>query len=152
MLKKIVNVAMVLSVCLSIGYAKPLKECKSERDRLNGCVEQRYYDDDRRKLQVETPYKNGKINGVKKVYYESGQLSRETLFENGKTNGVVKSYYKSGQLEEEVTYENDKVNGVRKEYYESGKLKKEILYEYDRTITRKEYDESGKLIKSQQNK
>lgn len=84
MLKKIVNVAMVLSVCLSIGYAKPLKECKSERDRLNGCVEQRYYDDDRRKLQVETPYKNGKINGVKKVYYESGQLSRETLFENGK--------------------------------------------------------------------
>ena len=90
MLKKIVNVAMVLSVCLSIGYAKPLKECKSERDRLNGCVEQRYYDDDRRKLQVETPYKNGKINGVKKVYYESGQLSRETLFENGKANGIMK--------------------------------------------------------------
>ena len=32
MLKKIVNAAMVLSVCLAVGYAKPLKECKSERD------------------------------------------------------------------------------------------------------------------------
>ena len=32
MLKNLVNAIMVLSVCLSVGYAKPLKECKSERD------------------------------------------------------------------------------------------------------------------------
>ncbi|MBD5164686.1 hypothetical protein [Helicobacter sp.] len=54
MLKNLVNVAMVLSVCLSIGYAKPLKECKSERDKINGCVEQRYYDDDKQKIQLES--------------------------------------------------------------------------------------------------
>ena len=54
MLKKIVNVAMVLSVCLSIGYAKPLAECKSDKDKLNGCVEQRYYDDDKQKIQLES--------------------------------------------------------------------------------------------------
>lgn len=32
MLKNLVNAIMVLSVCLPVGYAKPLKECKSERD------------------------------------------------------------------------------------------------------------------------
>ncbi|WP_181882160.1 hypothetical protein [Helicobacter equorum] len=53
MLEKIVNAAMVLSVCLSIGYAKPLKECKSEKDKINGCVEQRYYDDDKQKLKLK---------------------------------------------------------------------------------------------------
>ena len=126
MLKNLVNVAMVLSVCLSIGYAKPLAECKSNKDRLNGCIE--------------------------KSYYESGNLEYEIPYENNERNGVWKGYYESGKLKYEFPFENDKANGVAKEYYESGKLKQETLYKNHRVITDKEYDEQGKLIKSQRNK
>ena len=175
MLKKVVNSAMVLSVCLAVGHAKPLAECKSDKDKVNGCVEKIYYGD-RRQLRYETPYKNGERNGIEKAYYGNGQLEAETPYENDKINGIakgyyesgqlfsevphendkrsgiVKHYYESGQLKREIPFENDKRNGVEKEYYESGKLKKETLYEDGSVIVRKTYNEQGEIINSQQNK
>ena len=95
MLKNLVNVAMVLSVYLAVGYAKPLAECKSNKDRLNGCIE--------------------------KSYYESGNLKYEFPFENDKANGVAKEYYESGKLKQETLYKNHRVI-TDKEYDEQGKL------------------------------
>ncbi len=119
MLKKIVNAAMVLSVCLSIGYAKPLKECKSEKDKMRGCVEKGYYDNGQ--LQSENPYKNGQRNGIAKGYYESGQLFIEIPYENDKKKDVSKDYYESGQLKEERIYKNGKLF-IYKKYNEQGEL------------------------------
>lgn len=79
MLKKIVNAAMVLSVCLAVGYAN---QCKSKEEKLNGCIKRFYYESGQ--LQYEIPYENGEINGVEKKYYKSGRLQKETPYENDK--------------------------------------------------------------------
>ena len=142
MLKKIVNAAMVLSVCLSIGYAKPLKECKSERDKMRGCVEKKYYDNGQ--LQSEAPYNNGEINGIWKWYYESGQLKSETPYENDKKNGVRKEYYESGKLRAEIPYGYDKKKDVSKDYYESGQLKN-VYTKMVRSLSIKSITNKGSL-------
>ncbi len=117
MLKNLVNVAMVLSVCLSIGYAN---QCKSKEEKLNGCIE--------------------------RFYYLSGQLKYEIPYENGEINGVEKKYYKSGKLKEETPYEYDKKKDVSKDYYESGQLKEERLYKNGKLFIYKKYNEQGELI------
>ncbi len=69
------------------------------------------------------PFKNGKLNGVQKEYYESGEIKSERTYKDGKRNGVLKKYYKSGNLKEEVTLANGKaISGYL--YDEDGKKRK----------------------------
>jgi antitoxin component YwqK of YwqJK toxin-antitoxin module len=75
------------------------------------------------KVLKETPYLNGKKNGVEKLYYLDGDLKAEEPYVNGELNGVKKSYYESGMLASESPCINGKINGVFKEYYEQGYLK-----------------------------
>ncbi|MDY5822692.1 MAG: toxin-antitoxin system YwqK family antitoxin, partial [Helicobacter sp.] len=73
-----------------------LKECKTEADKISGCVEKKY--DLNGKLWRETPYKNGKVDGITKEYYENGNLATETPYKNGKIEGIEKWYYENGNL------------------------------------------------------
>ena len=82
----------------------------------------------------EIPFKNGKINGIAKRYYESGALEGEHPHINGKENGIAKVYYESGALEGEHPYINDKMNGVVKIYYENGKLAGTSTYKNNKLI------------------
>lgn len=97
MLKNLVNVAMVLSVCLSIGYAN---QCKSKEEKLNGCIERSYYLSGQ--LKYEIPYENGEINGVEKKYYKSGKLKEETPYEYDKKKMLVKIIMNLGSLKKNV--------------------------------------------------
>lgn len=64
----------------SILHAETLKECKNETDKISGCVEKGYYEDG----WIETPYKNGKKQGIEKIYYESGDLIAASTYKNEK--------------------------------------------------------------------
>ena len=79
MLKHLIYSALLLSICVFAGCSKSLPECESDEDKITGCVGKEYY-------------------------YNNGQLAGETPFKNGKENGVEKSYYESGQLEFEIPY------------------------------------------------
>lgn len=100
MLKKIVNSTMILSVCLLAGYAKPLVECKNDKDKIDGCIDRWYYESGG--LKYETPYKDGKSHGIDKSYWENGKLLYETIYENDKKNGIEKWYWSNGQLQHEI--------------------------------------------------
>ena len=102
MLKAIVHGA-ILSL-LFVGCSQKLPECKSDEDKITGCVERGYYDSGQ--LEWETPYKDGKENGVKKRYYENGRLKIQTPYKDDKIEGVWKKYYENGQLESEALYKN----------------------------------------------
>ncbi|MDR2904960.1 MAG: toxin-antitoxin system YwqK family antitoxin [Helicobacteraceae bacterium] len=89
-------------------------------------------------LRSETPYKNGKREGLAKSFYdtpffERGALRSETPYKNGKREGVAKSFYENGRLEEEIPYKNDVADGIGKTYYESGKLNEEITWKNGKT-------------------
>ncbi len=83
---------------------------------------------------------------VKKEFYPDGKLKSETYYKNGKLEGIAKIYDENGQLLDEENYKNGEAEGIRRGYYENGKLKLEINYKNGEVINKKDYDESGKLI------
>jgi len=95
---------------------------------------------------VETPYKDGKVEGIRREYYESGKLKDETPYLNGKLEGIEKRYYQNGKLLFEIPYKDDKQEGIEKRYYESGKLRSETPYKNDkREGYHQQYTEKGQL-------
>jgi antitoxin component YwqK of YwqJK toxin-antitoxin module len=68
----------------------------------------------------ETPYKNGKINGVFKSY-SYNIISEEINYKNDLKEGIAKTY-SEGIISTEMIYVNDLLEGVYKRYYEDGKL------------------------------
>ena len=93
----------VIITC-SIGYAENLKECLSEEDKIQGCVKKLWFSNGYG-LVLETPYKNGKLDGIEKRYYlNNGNLEQETPYKDGKLDGIAKYYSKNGNLIATMTY------------------------------------------------
>ena len=74
----------------SILHADTLKECKTEADKISGCVERQYYQNGN--IWVETPYKNGKVEGTAKGYDKMGNLHIEMSFLNDMPQGDTRFY------------------------------------------------------------
>lgn len=81
-------------------------------------------------LSSETPYRNGKINGVVKKYLDSTLWSK-CLYVNGKKNGIDTGYWDNGKVESETSYVNDTLNGIVKNYDPDGNLSDEVTYTND---------------------
>lgn len=100
-MKHYIKLALSAIITCSIGYAENLKECESEEDKMQGCVE---------KGEIfgggtwATPYKNGKKDGVRKEYYENGNLKQETSYKDDEKDGIEKYYSKNGNLIATMTY------------------------------------------------
>lgn len=82
-------------------------------------------------------FKNEKLEGNARGFYDSGKLMRTLTYENGKKEGIYGFFYESGKLKEEGTYKNDKKEGIVKEYDENGKLIKEATYKDGVEVNRK---------------
>ena len=129
----------------SILHADMLKECKNEADKISGCVEKEY--DSSVNLWRETPYKNGKKEGIEKRYYENGNLALEMPYKNGEAEGMLKGYYENGLLRRDAPLKNDKIDGILKEYYENGSLQAEVKVLNDKLHgDTRFYTEDGKLL------
>ena len=122
--------AFISSVAFTTLNAGELKECKSEEDKKVGCIEKEYYKNGN--IKIETPYKNGVIEGVGKIYSEGGNLGVEMPLKNGKAEGIGKEYYESGNLNIESPYKNGKMEGIQKYYYENGNILSEIPFMNDK--------------------
>ncbi|MDA1137032.1 MAG: hypothetical protein O3B01_00495 [Planctomycetota bacterium] len=123
----------------------------------------------------ETPWKNGKIDGVKKVFHRANdKLYMEVSYEDGQRQGVEKTYDLPGRLIKTTPYKDDrphgevveyyagtnqskkvipfrngKVHGVVREFYENGTLKRELPAQDDRFHgIEKAYDEKGQLTRT----
>lgn len=81
-----------------------------------------------KELFRETPYINGRRNGLRREYYPSGGFRCKTPYADGKIHGREKMYYPSGALEQETPYVNGQEHGIQKVYYENGLLRYEELW------------------------
>lgn len=79
-------------------------------------------------IMAELKFKNGKKEGIEKSYYESGGLLSQVEFKDGLEEGPAKSYYESQKLKSETQFVNGIKNGDAKSYYENGQVKYEITY------------------------
>ena len=96
-------------------------------------------------LVRSTEYKNGKKDGVEKVYdninYKDGSLYSSIEYKNGKKHGVSKVYHSKGKLCCLNTYKNGILEGESKFWDHTGKLTKESVYKNGR-----EFDMNGNFI------
>jgi antitoxin component YwqK of YwqJK toxin-antitoxin module len=97
-----------------------------------------------------TLYKADKPVGVARQYYllpGANILFRETPYTNGKINGVYKEYYPDGLIHREYPYTNGTENGLAKDYWDGGDVKSETKYTNGNAGPNKSYDENGNEIK-----
>ena len=97
------------------------------------------------RIKFETEMKNGKKNGIRRGWYDTGELKFESNYKNNWNNGMSKNWYKNGKPEKEInfklgvkvgTYKNWDINGVlvKERFYQqttptSSKLVKRIKYD-----------------------
>ncbi len=84
------------------------------------------WDDDGAKSD-EIPYKNNKIDGIVKDYYDNENLRSETTYVNDKKHGPSKEYNDDKELFIECNYFDDELHGMCKRYYGN---KEEIPYHH----------------------
>lgn len=68
------------------------------------------------KIACEEGYKDGKLSGVRRVYFSTGQLATQYIFVDGNFEGEFVEYHVNGKLKEKGTYKNDEYEG-KLEYY-----------------------------------
>ena len=135
---------------------------------INGTVK-KYYN--RKSLESEITYDNGKLVGVQTVYYKSGSVKSvypiknqninglgeefyengvkkaQTKYKNGKKHGLEILYYTNGNKGSEIHYKNDVKNGDYKHYFSNGALKSTGKYKKDKINGKTSiYYENGKLF------
>jgi antitoxin component YwqK of YwqJK toxin-antitoxin module len=99
--------------CYTIFYNQnknKVSEGKVVNKQFEG--EWKYYHEDLPSIMTFEPYVNGKLNGIRKVFYKSGVIAEETTYKDGIKNGAYKSYAENGIFLEESIYTNDQYNGM----------------------------------------
>jgi antitoxin component YwqK of YwqJK toxin-antitoxin module len=98
--------------CYTIFYNQKknkVSEGKVANKQFEG--EWKYYHKDLPLIMTLEYYSNGKLNGVRKVFYKSGELAEETTYKNDVKNGIYKSYAENGVVLEESNYKNGQYDG-----------------------------------------
>ena len=111
------------------------------------------------RLQALATYKNGNLDGVKRVWYIHGQLESESNYKEGELDGVYKEWYVNGQLKNEDNWKDGKWDGVRRWWWENGQLEFEetykdgyllddsvVCYNEDGVIYKTLYCEGGEIV------
>jgi len=74
--------------------------------------EWKYYHEDSKEVMTIENYVNGKLDGIRKVFYPSGKIAEETNYKNGKKEGAYKKYAENGIVLEETIYKNNEYDGL----------------------------------------
>jgi antitoxin component YwqK of YwqJK toxin-antitoxin module len=71
---------------------------------------------------TELPLVEGKIQGVVRGWYDSGQLEVEETFENSVSNGLRKRWHENGQKKNEAMVVNGELHGPYTEWHDDGTI------------------------------
>lgn len=73
--------------------------------------EWKYYHFGAKTIMTTENYKNGKLEGLRSVYFPSGKIAEETYYKNNLKNGTSKKYSEKGFVLEEATFKNNQYDG-----------------------------------------
>jgi antitoxin component YwqK of YwqJK toxin-antitoxin module len=111
--------------------------------------EWKYYHKESKIVMTIENYKKGKLNGVKKIFYDDGSVAEILNYSNGKREGNYKRYGVNEKILEDLNYKNNELHGeatfydglgniISKGQYKNG-LKSGIWKTY----------ENGKVVKEE---
>ena len=109
--------------------------------------EWKYYHFESKQLMSKEFYKNGKLEGVRKVFYKDGTLAEETNYVNGIKHGNSKTYSEKGQLIDAHIYKNGQYDGVASYYDGLGNKMYEGSYVNGKRVGTWKFFEKNKVIK-----
>jgi antitoxin component YwqK of YwqJK toxin-antitoxin module len=72
----------------------------------------KYYHQASQTLMTVENYKNGKLEGLRSVFYTNGKIAEETNYKNNLKDGVYKKYSENGIVLEETIFKNNEYNGL----------------------------------------
>jgi len=74
--------------------------------------EWKYYHQAAKTVMTIENYKNGKLEGLRSVYYPSGKIAEEINYKSNVKDGLYKSFSENGIVLEESIYKNNEYNGL----------------------------------------
>lgn len=100
------------------------------------------------KLSEEFYNDNGKLEGLRTVYYPNQKIAEEVNYKNGTRQGKSSVYAENGVLIKEYYYKNDELDGPARYYDSNNNLLSEGNYKNDKSVGVWKYYEKGKLVKT----
>jgi antitoxin component YwqK of YwqJK toxin-antitoxin module len=73
--------------------------------------EWKYYHYNSDEIMTTEFYLKGKLDGVRKVFYKSGNIAEETNYKKGLKEGIYKKYLENGVVVEESNFKNNEYDG-----------------------------------------
>jgi antitoxin component YwqK of YwqJK toxin-antitoxin module len=113
--------------------------------------EWKYYHENSDSIMTKEFYINGKLNGIRKVYYPNGKLAEETTYKEGLKEGIYKKYAENGVVLEESIYKKDMYNGLAIFRNSKNEIVGQGLFKDDKKVGIWDIFENGKLVKKNMN-
>jgi antitoxin component YwqK of YwqJK toxin-antitoxin module len=76
----------------------------------------------------QTPYYEGKEEGIMKSWYPDGSPEQERVFVNGEKQGTHRGWWPNGSPKFEYQFKDDEHNGTAKEWFSNNKLYRLFRY------------------------
>ncbi|ESU28830.1 MORN repeat protein [Flavobacterium limnosediminis JC2902] len=107
--------------------------------------EWKYYHLDSKKIMTLENYVDGKLNGVRKVYFPNDKIAEETTYVNGKKEGKYKKYADNGVVLEESNYKNDQYDGMATFRISEKQISGQGMFKNGKKVGKWKVLENGKL-------
>ena len=114
--------------------------------------EWKFYHEDSPAIMTIEQYKNGKLTGVRKVFYKSGKIAEEKTYQDGIKNGVYKKYAENDVVLEETIYVNGEYDGLAIFRNPDNQIVGQGLFKNGKKVGMWKLLEKGKLIDVNMNK
>lgn len=72
----------------------------------------KYYHHASKNVMTIENYKNGKLEGIRSVFFTNGKIAEEVTYKNNLKEGIYKKYSENGIVLEETTYKNNIYEGL----------------------------------------
>ena len=89
----------------------------------------------------------GLVKTKKETYHPNGLMSSELSFKNGKIHGLNRGWYEDGSKGFEYSYKNGKEDGLWISWDYDGNKEFEVIYKEGELISSKRYNTDGSLFK-----
>lgn len=114
--------------------------------------EWKFYHEDSPAIMTIEQYKNGKLTGVRKVFYKSGKIAEEKTYQDGIKNGVYKKYAENDVVLEETIYVNGEYDGLAIFRNPDNQIVGQGLFKNGKKVGMWKLLEKGKLVDVNMNK
>jgi antitoxin component YwqK of YwqJK toxin-antitoxin module len=109
--------------------------------------EWKYYHKASKVVMTLENYKNGKLDGLKTIFYPNSKIAEEMPYKNGLREGIYKKYGQNGTLLEQSTYKNNEYNGDATFYDSDGVTASKGKFLNGKKAGMWQFFEKGKLVK-----